>query len=67
MYKTYFKPKAISKTTVCKTKFVDLLSKSCFPSKKVKVKGYLLQQVFHINDWFSLRGGTISGSEKLSN
>lgn len=44
------KPKAISKTTVCKTKFVDLLSKSYFSSKEVKVKGYLLQQVFHIND-----------------
>lgn len=44
-----FKPKTISKTTVRKTKFVDLLSKSYFPSQEVKVKGYLLQQVFHIN------------------
>lgn len=52
------KPKAISKTTVCKTKSMDL-SRSCFPSREIKVKGYLLQQVFHINDRFRLGGGTI--------
>lgn len=65
--KTISSQKLFLKLQFAKRKFVNLLSKSCFPSKKVKVKGYLLQQAFHINDSGLVWEEVPYQSEEISN